>query len=659
MERVHLAAPASALVNEKVARLGALFPEAVTDGRVDFDRLRQLLDGCLDESDEKYGLNWHGRRRALDHARRPSACTLRPCPKESLAWDETQNVLIEGDNLEALKLLRKSYASSVKLIYIDPPYNTGNDFVYKDNFRESLASYQKQTGARGEDGQLTEAAHDSSGRLHTNWLNMMYPRLWLARDLLRDDGLIMISIGQEELANLLSLCQSVFGEENYSGIFVWEKKKKPSFLSHNMGSVTDFILCFSKHRPSSPALVSGSVEDGKRYPINNAGNGVQVLSFPAGSVRFNMPDQVVQPQDMSEGKIVTELLDSVSIQKGRNAEPFRLKGEWRYSQSTLDRIIANGEEILVSRVPFRPNHVKRSGDAKKTANLLSYRINGVPTNEDATNELRSLLGGGYFQYPKPVGLLTYLIQSATAPGDLILDFFAGSGTTGHAVFMQNVQDLANRRFMLVQLPEPMPGGEQVIDENGKGAALKCRTISCLARARLLRASESLAAKAESSAEDLLAYASKDESQPSPDLGFKVFKLDKSNVRAWDGEAQDLVAQLDSQVQRLLEGRTEQDVLYELMLKFGLDLCAAIRTRCIAGKTLYSVGDGQLLACLAPQIDQDEVEPLAQEILALCSEKQPECGTQVIFLDSAFSDNSAKMNMAGILEQNGIKTVRIL
>ncbi len=437
--------------SRNVERLRVLFPEVVRGERVDLAALRALLGTAADDDaaeDERYGLRWPGRAAARRLAVTPPTGRLCPVPDESADWDVTQNLAVEGENLEVLKLLRESHAGAVKLIYIDPPYNTGKDFLYADNFRDGVRAYRDIAGVPA-----TEVGADVSGRVHAAWLSMMYPRLLVARDLLRADGVIFISIDHNELDHLLLLCRSVFGDANFCGIFVWEKKKKPSFLDASMGTLTDYIVCFARDRQHAPPFVAGAVADGKKYPFNNAGNGIQTLTFPPGSVAFRLPDQVVPAQDMSAGNIHTELLDAVEIVGGRNRQAFRLRGEWRYSQARLEKFARDGAEIVISKVPFRPNYVKRSQDAKKTANLLSYRTNGIPTNEDAREEMRRLFGADVMDYPKPSGLMQFLVESVTQEGDLVMDFFAGSGSTAHGVWNAGVSG-APRRFVLVQSPEP-------------------------------------------------------------------------------------------------------------------------------------------------------------------------------------------------------------
>jgi adenine-specific DNA-methyltransferase len=630
---------------ENVAGLQNLLPEAFTEGRIDFEVLRQLLGGVVDERDEKYGLNWNGKRRARQIALTPSTGTLRPCPSESVDWDTTQNLMIEGDNLEVLKLLQKSYAGKIKLIYIDPPYNTGKDFVYPDNFQDNIRNYHELTG-QVEGGQKLSSNTEASGRFHTEWLNMMYPRLKLARNLLRSDGVVFISIDDNEADNLIKICSELFGDENFCGVFIWEKKKKPSFLDGNMGSVTDYIVCFAKDRPSSPSFAAGVVEDGKKYPFNNAGNGIQVLTFPPKSVTFTCADGKVPSQDMSEGNIKTELLDDLEIVGGHNVRAFRLRGEWRYSQTKLDEFVQANAEIVISKPPFRPNYVNRSGEMKKTANLLSHRTNGVPTNEDATEEIRQLFGADVMSHPKPSGLMKYLVRTVTGDGDIVLDFFAGSGTTVHGSWLQDLEDGKRRRSILVQLPEPIDAASP----DGAAPFAFCLsndlkpTIAEICKERLRRTREKLR---------------KENPLFVDDLGFRVFKLDSTNIRPWDPDRDNLAKTLDEAVEHVKAERTEDDVLYELLLKLGLDLTVPIEKKTIAGKDVHSIGAGTLIVCLAKEIAAKDVEPLALGIAEWHKAQNPAGEATVVFRDSGFADDVAKTNLTAILQQHGLENVRSL
>jgi adenine-specific DNA-methyltransferase len=349
------------------------------------------------------------------------------------------NMLIFGDNLLALKALEQQYTGQVKCIYIDPPYNTGSAF-----------------------------AHYDDGIEHSLWLSLIRDRLELLQALLAQDGVLFVSIDDTELAYLIVLLDEVFGRNNSCGMFVWEKKKKPSFLNSSMGMVTEYILAYAKDRRNAPAFIGGVTTLGKKYPLNNAGNGVKVLQFPPRSVLFRCRDQVFEPQNMSAGNIVTELLDQLEVRDGRNLAGFRLRGEWRYSQAKVNEILAAGETIVISQSPFRPNHIKDGGEPKKLKNLLSIAHYEMSTYEDATAESRALFGEpDAFDYPKPEKLIQTLLSAVTEEGDLVLDSFAGSGTTGA------VAHKMGRRWIMVELGEHchthiIPRMKKVIDGQDKG-----------------------------------------------------------------------------------------------------------------------------------------------------------------------------------------------
>ena len=552
--------------------------------------------------------------------------------------------MIQGDNLEVLKILQKSYTGKVKLIYIDPPYNTGKDFVYSDNYRDNIENYLKLTNQIDDDNKKLSSNADTSGRFHTDWLNMIYPRLLLARHLLKTEGVLLISIDDTEVHNLRIICDDVFGSENFCGTFVWEKKKKPSFLDRNMGSVTDYIIAYAKTRSFAPAFVAGSVEDGKKYPFNNAGNPLSILHFPPRSVIFSCQDQLVHAQDMSEGNIVTELLDDVRIANGINVNKFRLKGEWRYSQNKLDEFVANHSEISISKIPFRPNYVNRSGEMKKTSNLLSHRVNGVPTNEDATQEMRMLFDRDVMSYPKPSGLIKYFVRAISSEDDIILDFFAGSGTTAGGILQQNLEDGLQRRYILVQLPEPLDPNnkEQQIAVEFLDTEKKPRNISELTKEYLRRVTDNIR-----------------RSSPmfTNDLGFRVFRLDSTNIREWETEHDDLESLLQMSIESLKSDRTERDILFELLIRFGLDLCTPIEERVIADKVVYSVGGGSLIACLDPLITASDVEVLGSRIISWHQELSTVGDVTCIFRDNAFTDDVVKMNLIVFLREGGIAVVR--
>lgn len=360
---------------------------------------------------------------------------------------ESGNKIIHGDNLEALKSLLPEYEGRVKCIYIDPPYNTGNEkWVYNDNVNDPKIKkwLGEVVGKQGED--LSR---------HDKWLCMMYPRLKLLHKLLAEDGAVFISIDDNELANLKLLCDEIFGANNFVTNFIWERKKKPAFLSNQLGSITEYVLCYGKEIKSLPAFTSSEFKttEGKKYPLNNAGNGISILTFPEQSVQFHIDNSIIEPQDMSGGNIITKLLDKVVIVNGKNITPFRLEGEWRYSQTRLNEIISNKEELIISKIPFRPNHIKRGGDEKKIHNFLSYRTYDINTNEDASANLQSIFGQKAFDFSKPDNLLSFLIDLITDSESIILDSFAGSGTTAHAVLNLNKKEGGNRKFILVEMED--------------------------------------------------------------------------------------------------------------------------------------------------------------------------------------------------------------
>ncbi|WP_156288718.1 site-specific DNA-methyltransferase [Oceanobacillus salinisoli] len=478
------------MVERNIQKMKEVFPEAFTGTKLNLNKLLTLLGENTEES-QRYEFTWHGKNDAIRLAYEAPTNMLKPNRSKSIDWDTTENLYIEGDNLEVLRLLQQSHLEQVKMIYIDPPYNTGMDFIYKDDFSETLSNYKTNNDTT-----------ELYGRFHTNWLNYMYPRLLLAKNLLTEDGMIFISISDKELYNLKKICDEIFGEENFVTTFIWEKKKKPSFLDRNIGCVTEYILVFSKNNEKSHALSIEKTEEGKKYPFNNAGNTLGVLTFPKGTVKFRLKDSTIKAQDMSAGKIITELLDDVVIKHGVNQNMFRLKGEWRYSQEKVNEIIRNGEEIVISKVPFRPNHVKPGGEVKKIKNLFSITGYGFPTYEDADKEITDLFGKKLFDYSKPEKLIRRLIQSLLYQDEkaIVLDFFSGSGTTGEAVWRFNREFGGNHRFILVQLPE-------LIDKKSVAYKDGFRTISELGRERLIRSRQRLL-----------------NGRKNSDLGFKYFEL---------------------------------------------------------------------------------------------------------------------------------------
>ena len=617
---------------ELAAQLAELVPEAVADGKLDIEKLRELLADDVADGNERFGLFWPGKKRALRAAQAPTTATLKPDFTHSKDWDTTQNVFIEGDNLEVLKTLQRHYHNKIKLIYIDPPYNTGKDFVYPDNFKEGLDTYLEWTRQVNEEGKKVSTNSETEGRYHSNWLNMMYPRLKLARNLLTDDGIIFISIDDHEIDNLTRLCKEVFGESNFSTTFIRQKKKKPSFLHENVGSMTEYVICVTRNKSFTFPFSVDVTTAGKKFPLNNAGNSLGILRFPAAAVRFRMSDCTVEPRDMSEGNIITKLLDTLVIENGLNKNEFRLEGEWRYSQAKLNEIIADGDLITISKSPFRPNHVKAGGEVKKMHNLLTPDTYGAGTNEDGTEELIQILGGDYFDNPKPSSLVQVLTQAITYddPTAIVLDFFAGSSTTAHAVMALNAEDKddGKRRFIMVQLPEPTPG-----DSEARKAGFK--TIASISRKRIELAGEKIKA---------------DNPEANLDIGFRAYKLADTNFSKWRVTSEVAVNELEQHLLDLRDSADDEaqadDLLTELLLKLGYSLTEPIHTEIIAGLEVRKVSDNAVLAYL-----DEHAKPTLAQLRALVDAAP----ARIIVLEDAFQgDDELKTNLAQHAKSRGIE-----
>ena len=609
-------------VTSNVAKIATLFPHCVTEtaeritdlnGKVryesryiiDFEKLRvELSNELLNEGEERYQFTWPDKRAASHLANQSTTMTLRPCKEVSVSKDGTpgvfdsENLYIEGDNLDVLKVLRETYLSKVKMIYIDPPYNTGNDFVYNDAFSVSISEEEQRNWTRDENGNLvvdaSERNTESNGRFHTDWLNLMYPRLKIARDILSSDGMIFISIDDHEIDNLRKVCDEIFGETNYVATLIWEKKKKPSFLNSNLGNKTEYVLVYAKYRVNTSALSVDFTEVGKKYPINNAGNSLAELTFPKGSVKFNMLDGKVFAQDMSEGNIKTELLNDFIILGGRNIEPFTLRGEWRYSQTTLKEIIDNGDEITISKIPFRPNHVKKGGEIKKIHNLLAISTYGVGTNEDATAEQVELFGRTLFDFTKPIGLISFLIKAFTydSKDAIVLDFFSGSATTAHAVMKLNAEDGGHRKFIMVQLPE-------VTDEKSEARKAGYKNICEIGKERIRRAGKKIKEEAGLQGQDL-------------DIGFRVLKLNSSNMEDVYYTPENFSEKdLFNSVDNVKPDRTPLDLLFQVMPELNIELSAKIEEKKVNGKKVFFVDDNYLIATFDTDVNESTVTEIAK------------------------------------------------
>lgn len=610
---------------DNITKLKSLFPEAFNENGIDFDVLKQLLGENVDEKEERYGLNWHGKRQARQLALTPSRGTLRPCKDESVDWDNTKNLMIEGDNLEVLKLLQKSYTGKVKLIYIDPPYNTGKDFVYPDNFQDNMKNYLEITG-QTEDGARLSTNTETSGRYHTDWLNMIYPRLKLARNLLKEDGVIFISIDDAEVDNLKKVCSEIFGEENFVANIVWQKKYSPQNDATYFSDMHDHILVYAKQRKNS----------------KNDSNGWNIDFLPRSdeqNAAYKNPDNdprgVWKSVDLSV-KTYSKANDySITTPSGRIVTPPASRcwqvSEKRFAELCKENKIWFGENG--NNVPSIKRFLTEVQDGVVPTTWWSYKECGH--NQEAKQELKKLMEGEsvFFDTPKPLRLLDRILHLATTndKNSIILDFFAGSGTTAHATLNKNIADSGSRRYIAVQLPE------KIDDE-------KYHTISELTKERLRRAGKKVR---------------EDNPEWKGDVGFRVFKLDTSNIRPWEATAETLSEQIDAYVSPILEGRSEEDLLTELMLKRGIDLSVNIETRQFDGLTVSCVDGGKLFTCFTRQIPASSVEELTKGIIDWHKSLKAGKDTVCYFLDDAFENNVAKTNLCAIMEQHGLTNLHSL
>ncbi len=658
------------IVNDNLEALKASFPEAFTEDGVDFEVFCQLLGDSVNESEEKYGLTWHGKKKARQIALMPSLGTLRPSPEESVDWDTTQNLFIEGDNLEVLKLLQKSYANKVKMIYIDPPYNTGKEFIYPDKFQDNLDTYLKYTGQKDDEGFKLSSNTESSGRYHTNWLNMMYPRLKLARNLLRDDGILLISIDDNEIINLRKLCDEIFGEENFVCSITVVSNPRGRQSDTHVASVHDYLVCYSKS--SADCLIGGAPltkvqkSDFKYSDDDGLYRLLGLRQRGSASRREDRPDMFFPIYvHKSSGKISLSAGNENEWEAVFPRKSDRSDSRWMWGKEKVEKDM----HLLVARLIerrgeydiFVKDHLRRNG-TERTRKYKTCWNDKCLNNQAGTQEVKKLLRSGAMSYPKPTGLLLDACNLGCPEDGIILDFFAGSCTTAHAVLDLNKEDGSKRKFIMVQLPEPC-------DEKSEAFKAGYKNISEIGKERIRRVIKNLRLQID----DLgLKEANKqptlleDDNQQyriknlkSLDLGFKVFKLDSSNIRAWNPDRNDLEQTLLDHMEHLVEGRSEEDVLYELLLKRGVGLTVPIEEKTITGKTVYSIGYGVLFACLDTAISRKEVEDLAQGIIGWHKELEPDGDTQVVFRDSAFANDIAKTNMTAILEQHGIAHVRSL
>ena len=609
-------------VEENIKKIGELFPNCVTerlgeDGKpeacIDFDMLKQELSSVVVEGpEERYQFTWPDKKKSILLANAPISATLRPCREESVDFDTTENLYIEGDNLDVLKLLQETYLGKIKMIYIDPPYNTGSDFVYEDDFAESAQDYLANSGQFDAEGNRLVQNTESNGRFHTDWLNMIYPRLKISKDFLSDDGVILISIDDNEHENLKKVCGEVFGQSNLVAQLVWEKKKKGSFLSNSITNIKEYILLYCKNKAYFPGLIGEINDDIETYPCVNATNKREIRTIPAGIESKYKEKNYRLPagSEISDTTMSLILHTDLEIKNGVLDKELVIEGNWRYSQSMMKEYAEKKElyitrDLYLRRIVHEPRYktlkdlLPRVGDNRNLQynspiNISNLFESGWGSNEDADEELRLLFGvQKLLEYPKPARLITKLLASYRCNDATIVDFFSGSATTAQAVLQLNAIDNGSRKFILVQLPE---------ETDAKSEAYKAgyMNICEIGKERIRRAGRKIKEESPLTTADL-------------DVGFRVLKLDSSNMKdVYYNPSEYSPSMFESMADNIKEDRTPEDLLFQVMLDLGVLLSSKIEETTVAGKKVFNVADKFLIACFDADLTDEVITEIAKQ-----------------------------------------------
>lgn len=587
------------VVGSNVERIAALFPHCITerlnkDGKpelaIDFDKLRaELSNEVLEDGEERYQFTWPDKRAAARLANEPTTLTLRPCREESVDFDSTENLYIEGDNLDVLKVLRETYLGKVKMIYIDPPYNTGNDFVYYDDFNVEIASEESRNGLFDEDGMQTLSKFErntaANGRFHTDWLNMIYPRLKVARDFLTEDGVIFISIDDNEKENLSKICDEIFGEDNFIASFPWRKRTAKTDVPFGISQDHEWIIAYAK----SASFIGAVQGKERRY--------FETEDFPGCPWRVH---------DLTKQTTASERPNSyfTIVNPKTGAEyPANPQRTWAITQETFEQYYAQNRIVFPGDYPFlniskpalrywKSDDIAKAGDNFGKIAVSTLLPESVGMSLDGTREITNLFDGKIFSFPKPSSLITFFCRICNDSDSLVLDFFSGSATTAHAVMKLNAEDGGHRKFIMVQLPE-------VTDEKSEARKAGYANICEIGKERIRRAGKKVREEAGQAADGL-------------DTGFRVLKLDSSNMEdvyyTPDAFKPDVI---DSLIDNIKPDRTPLDLLFQVMLDLGIELSAKIEQKEIAGKKVFSVDDDYLLACFDTDVNETTIEKMAK------------------------------------------------
>ena len=622
-------------VEDNITKIAQLFPDCVTEtvdersGQpkhlIDFEKLKQnLSDSVMSERAERYQFTWPDKSKAILLANSSINATLRPCREDSVDFDNTQNLYIEGDNLDVLKCLKETYLHKVKMIYIDPPYNTGNDFVYEDDFAQSSEEYLANSGQFDEQGNRMFTNAESNGRFHTDWLNMIYPRLKVARDLLTDDGVIFISIDDNEVENLRKVCDEVFGEQNFVDCLHWKKKKQPSFLAKHTAKVMEYVIVYAKNTFKLEKLSIEKVSDSNKKVIN-INNKVSSRIFKPG-VRVKSEEQtgIIKAGVYTGRSMDVEYKNDIYYENGRTTNEVEVVSKFSDSQSNIDTFIQKDLLYITKNFLLRRDVGEEAAEKRKS--ITDLLLNDYGDNQESDKEFLELFDKKYFDYTKPIKLIYNLVKSNFTEEGIILDFFSGSATTAHAVMQLNSEDGGNRKFIMVQLPEKT-------DEKSEAFKAGYKNICEIGKERIRRAGKKIKEESPLTTQDL-------------DTGFRVLKLDSTNMQDIYYSPKDISqADLFSQVDNVKPDRTGEDLLFQVMLELGTTLDSKIETTTVAGKTIYNVAEGYLVACFDPDVTDDVVKAIAQ--------MQP---AYAVLRDTSMKDDSTATNFEQIFKTYSPDTV---
>lgn len=616
------------IVSQNIEKIKELFPEVFSEGKINFAKLQEELGTFAEDEAERYNFTWAGKSEAKRIAQTPSTGTLRPCKEESKDWDTTQNLYIEGDNLEVLKLLQKSYHKQVKMIYIDPPYNTGKDFVYKDNFKDNIKNYLQITGQVDSEGNRLSTNSDTNGRYHSDWLSMMYPRLKLARNLLKDDGVIFISIDDNEVVNLRKLCDEIYGEDNFVAELIWNCSTGGGIRPKHFSKTHEYVLIYAKSIIYLPQLNAPLSTDAvKQYKLYDDKGLYREKDFIFKNTSTNINQMygiecpngdIVKPKSGYIYRFIRETFDDamkenlVVFKKTNNGPLVNFDGTQANWNIYIKKYLGDGKGAPTTSLP---------------RDIVGIYNNG-------TGLIQTLFNGDrVFQNVKSVELLKYLIEMiATDPNDIILDFFSGSATTAQAVMQLNSEDGFKRKFICIQLPE-------ITENSSEAKNAGYKNICEIGKERIRRAGTKIITD------------NPDKDLSNLDIGFKVLKLDSSNIKTWDSNFDNLEQNLLDSIENIKNDRTPQDLLYEILLKYGLNLTLPIEEKTLHGKKVFVIGYAALIVCLDDDITLEVVEAIAK----LKDEYKSEI-TRVVFKDSSFENAVVKTNALQVLKQFEIDEV---